>query len=50
MTLIYVLTKSYNEEEYQKMEYYLNNFGIKDIIPVLAKNYIIKQSLKRKKF
>ena len=44
MPVIFVLTKSYNEEEYKKMEDYLNNFGIKDIIPVLAKNYIIKNA------
>ena len=42
LPVIFVLTKSYNEEEYFKMIDYLSNLGIKDIIPVLAKTKVIK--------
>lgn len=41
LPIIFVLTKSYNEEEYSKMVNYLMNLGIIDIIPVLSKNYKI---------
>ena len=41
MPIIFVLTKSYNEDEYSKMVNYLKNLGIKYIIPVLSKNYKI---------
>jgi len=39
LPIIFVLTKSWNENDYSKMEQYLSNLGIKDIIPVLAKEY-----------
>ena len=41
LPIIFVLTKSYNQEEFKKMIQYLNNLGINDIIPVLAKKYVI---------
>ena len=40
--IIFVLTKSYDEEEYSKMVQYLNKIGINDIIPLLAKTKILK--------
>ena len=40
LPIIFVLTKSYNQEEFKKMIQYLNNLGINDIIPVLAKKYV----------
>ena len=42
LPVIFVLTKSWNEDDYSKMEQYLSNLGIKDIMPVLAKEYKLK--------
>ena len=42
LPVIFVLTKSWNKNDYSKMEQYLSNLGIKDIIPVLAKEYKLK--------
>ena len=39
LPVIFVLTKSYNKIEYSKMIKYLNDLGINDIVPVLAKAY-----------
>ena len=41
LPIIFVLTKSYNQEEFKKMIQYLNSLGINDIVPVLAKTYEI---------
>ena len=41
LPVIFVLTRSFNENEYNKMVQYLNSLGINDIIPVLAKDYEI---------
>lgn len=41
LPIIFVLTKSYNQEEYNKMIQYLNSLGINEIVPVLAKKYTI---------
>ena len=42
LPVIFVLTKSYNKIEYSKMIKYLNDLGINDIVPVLAKAYPIE--------
>ena len=42
LPVIFVLTKSYNDDDSNKMEKYLYSLGIKDIIPVLAKKYQFK--------
>ena len=42
LPVIFILTKSYNDDDSNKMEKYLYNLGIKDIIPVLAKAYQFK--------
>ena len=42
LPVIFVLTKSWNKNDYSKMEQYLSNLGIKDIMPVLAKEYKLK--------
>ena len=40
LPVIFVLTKSWNKKEYSKMEDYLvNKLGVKDVVPVLAKDY-----------
>ena len=41
LPVIFVLTRSFNVNEYEKMILYLNSLGINDIVPVLAKTYEI---------